>query len=143
MVTEQGLVVPGVSQPTQLTKFAPPVPVAVNVTVDPLLNALANGPGLAPLRPAGLLVTVPAPLPENVRVSALVLLPPPPLPVKHATLPVMNPVTTAPEEEIPPALVFVVAVADTSVPPHENPVTVTRPEESTVIIWGVFEAQVT
>ena len=140
MATEQGLVVPGVSQPTQLTKFDPPVPVAVNVTVEPVVNWARHGVGLAQLRPMGELVTVPAPLPEKVSVKAGDE-PPPPAPAQ-VTLPVMNPVTTAPEEEMPPELVFVVTVAEMSVAPHVAPVTVTRPAESTVIIFVVLDAVV-
>ena len=55
----------------------------------------------------------------------------------------MYPVTIAPDEEMPPELLFVLAVAETKVPPHESPVTVRSPAVSTVIICGVFEAQVT
>lgn len=49
----------------------------------------------------------------------------------------------APEEEMPPGLVFVVAVAVIDAVPQDNPVTVRSPEEFTVIICGVFELQVT
>jgi hypothetical protein len=55
----------------------------------------------------------------------------------------MYPVTSAPDEEIPPELWFVVRVAEIKVPPHAIPVTVSNPDESTVIICGVFDAQVT
>jgi len=94
-----------------------------------------------------LLVTVPLPFPEKakLRIGAAPPPPPPPppVPVKQVTFPVMNPVTRAPEEEIPPALMFVVTVADTSVAPHASPVTVITPEELTVIICGVFDVHVT
>jgi len=40
-------------------------------------------------------------------------------------------------------LVFVFAVAETSVPPHDKPVAESNPVELTVNIWGVFEDQVT
>lgn len=63
--------------------------------------------------------------------------------MKHTTLPVMNPVTNAPEEEIPPELLPVVIVAEIRLAPHASPVTVSTPDESTVIICGVLEVQVT
>ena len=67
-------------------------------------------------------------------------MPPPPLElVKQATFPVIDPVTIAPDDEIPPALELVFTVAETSVAPQARPVTVRSPEESTVIICGVFE----
>jgi hypothetical protein len=43
---------------------------------------------------------------------------------------------------MPPALVFVLTVAETSVAPHAFPVAVSKPVELTVNIWGVFENQV-
>ena len=71
-------------------------------------------------------------------------MPPPPLElVKQATFPVIDPVTMAPDDEIPPALELVFTVAETSVAPQARPVTVRSPEESTVIICGVFEFHVT
>ena len=51
--------------------------------------------------------------------------------------------TIAPEDEIPPVLLFVFTVAETSVAPQARPVTVRSPEASTVIIWGVLEVHVT
>jgi hypothetical protein len=76
-----------------------------------------------------------------VRLGPVVL--PPLVPVKQITFPVINPVTTAPVEEIPPALVLVVIVAETRDPPQESPVAVRRPVALTVIIWVSFDAQVT
>ena len=69
----------------------------------------------------------------------------PPLPdeLKQTTLPVMYPVTSAPWEEIPPLLVFVVTVAAISVLPHDCPTTVNIPDESTVIICGSLDDHVT
>ena len=90
----------------------------------------------------GELVTVPEPLPENVAVNAGEPAPPP-LAVKQVTFAVMKPVTSAPDEDIPPELLFVVTVAEMSVPPHASPVTVITPEESTVTICGVLDDHVT
>jgi hypothetical protein len=55
----------------------------------------------------------------------------------------MKPVMTAPDEEIPPALLFVFDVAETSVAPHDFPVVVSNPLASTVNICVVLDAQVT
>jgi hypothetical protein len=55
----------------------------------------------------------------------------------------MKPVTSAPDDDIPPALLFVVTVAEISVAPHAAPVTVSNPLESTVAICGVFDVHVT
>jgi hypothetical protein len=55
----------------------------------------------------------------------------------------MNPVTIAPDDEIPPELLLVFTVAEMIVPPHATPVTVITPAESTVITCGVFEVRVT
>jgi hypothetical protein len=120
-----------------------PLGTAVNVTVVALAKEelVQLTDELAQLSPAGELVTVPEPVPAKLIVRLGPELPPPPVPVKQTTLPVMNPVTTAPVEDIPPALVLVVNVAETSVPPHVNPVTVSRPEASTVIICMSFDAR--
>lgn len=115
------------------------------MTVLPLGNVAEHVPTeLAQLSPDGLLATVPVPVPWNVSVMLGPEPPPPPLPdEKQVTLPVMEPVTNAPFDEIPPVLVFVVIVAEIKVPPQESPVTVSNPDESTVIICGVFEDHVT
>ena len=84
-------------------------------------------------------MTVPDPAPAKVTVRAG----PVPLLLKHTTLAVMNPVTIAPDDEIPPELLLVFTVAEMIVPPHATPVTVITPAESTVIICGVFEVHVT
>jgi hypothetical protein len=55
----------------------------------------------------------------------------------------MYPVTIAPDEDTPLPSLFVVAVADTKVPPQAWPVADNRPAELTVNICGVFEDQVT
>jgi hypothetical protein len=117
--------------------------VAVSVTVVPLINAwVMHGPGLLQVpSPVGLLPTLPDPL-AKVTLSAGFPLPPPD-PVKQTTLPVMYPVTRAPEEESPPELVFVVNVAETSVAPQLSPVAVSSPVELTVIICVSFELHVT
>jgi len=86
-------------------------------------------------------VTVPEPLPRNVKVRAG-LPEPPPDEVKQTTFAVIYPVTTAPDEDKPPELLFVVTVAEISVPPHDSPVAVSNPVELTVNIWGVFDDQV-
>ena len=65
------------------------------------------------------------------------------LPVKQATLAVIVPITSAPDEDIFPMLLFVITVAVIRVPPQASPVAVIRPVELTVTICGVFEAQVT
>lgn len=117
--------------------------VAVSVTVVPLVNAcVMHGPGLSHVpKPVGLLVTLPGP-PVKITLNGGFPLPPPD-PVKQTTFPVMYPVTTAPEDESPPALLFVVNVADTSVVPQLPPVAVSSPLELTVIIPVSFELQVT
>jgi hypothetical protein len=123
-----------------------PLATAVNVTVVPLAKEelVQLTDELAQLSPAGELVTVPEPLPVKLMVRLGPVVPPPLLvPVKQITFPVMNPVTTAPVEEIPPALVLVVIVAETRVPPQESPVAVRSPVASTVIIWVSFDIQVT
>ena len=56
--------------------------------------------GLEQLRPNGELATVPEPLPRNVKVRPG-LPEPPPDPVKQTTFAVINPVTTAPDDDIP------------------------------------------
>ena len=129
-----GLVLPGELQFVQLPNVDPAAGVAVSVTGVPTGKAwVTQGDGLEQLNPEGLLETVPEPLPVNVNVNAGFPAPLPE-PVKQVTFPVINPVTIAPEDEMPPVLVFVFTVADTSVAPQASPVTVRSPEESTVII---------
>ncbi len=129
-----GFVVPGESHPVQLPKTDVPLGVAVRVTGVPVGNAcVTQGPGLEQLNPRGELTTDPDPFPWNVKVSAGLLLPLPD-PVKQTTFPVMYPVTTAPDDEIPPELLLVVTVAEIRVAPQASPVTVNMPDESTVII---------
>ncbi|HXY02847.1 MAG TPA: hypothetical protein VEI49_04675 [Terriglobales bacterium] len=65
------------------------------------------------------------------------------LPVKQVTFAVIVPVTIAPEEEIPPVLLFVFTVAEIKVFPQAWPVAVINPVELTVTICGVFEVHVT
>ena len=138
-----GLVVPDESHPVQLPNDDPTPGVAVRVTCVPTAKAcVTQGPGLEQLKPDGVLETVPEPLPVNVKVNAG--LPAPlPEPVKQVTFPVIYPVIIAPEDEIPPVLEFGFTVAETSVAPQARPVTVSSPEESTVIICGVLELHVT
>ena len=134
-----GLVVPGESHPCQLPKVEGAVGVAVRVTIVPTGKAWV-AQAVEQLKPAGLLETVPEPRPENPSDNSG---PPPPELVKQTTFPVINPVTIAPAEVNPPALEFVVTVAETSVFPQEMPVTVKSPVESTVIICGVLEVHTT
>jgi hypothetical protein len=129
----------GVSQAVQLANVDPVFGAALSATVAPLGNAAAQGPGLKQLKPCEESVTAPEPFPVKVTVRAGAPAPPP----LHTTLAVMEPVTIAPDDEIPPELLFVFTVAEMIVPPHAAPVTVITPEESTVIICGVFELHVT
>jgi hypothetical protein len=129
-----GLVVPAELHPDQPPNVDPDAGVAVSVTGVLTGKAwVTQGPGLEQLNPDGLLETVPEPLPVNVNVNAGFPAPLPE-PVKQVTFPVIYPVTIAPEDEMPPVLVFVFTVAETSVAPQASPVTVRSPEESTVII---------
>lgn len=138
-VTEHGFAVSGV-QFVQLLNVDEPVGMAVSITVLPTANCPTHDTGATHevAKPDGELVTVPNPAPAKVTVRVA-----DPLPEKQITFPVIDPVTTAPEDESPPALVFVCRVADTSVVPHVNPVAVSRPVEFTVIIWVVLEAHAT
>ncbi len=63
--------------------------------------------------------------------------------MKQTTFAVMVPLTSAPEEEIPPALSLVVNVAEMILAPHASPVAVIIPVGLTLTIPGVFEDQVT
>ena len=119
----------------------PPTGVALRVTVVPLAKLALHAPCwvLEQLIPPGELVTVPEPLPakRTVRIGD------PPVLVKQTTFAVMDPVTMAPDEDSPPALLFVVTVAETREPPHANPVAVSSPVELTENICVSFEAHVT
>ena len=55
----------------------------------------------------------------------------------------MEPVTRAPDEDIFPALLFVVTVAEIRVLPQASPVAVITPVELTVTICGVLDTQLT
>jgi hypothetical protein len=112
------------------------------VTRLPLVNCARHALGLEQLKPVGELVTFPDPFPRKVNVRAGDPVPPP-LAVKQTTFAVMKPVTSAPDDEIPPELLLVVTVAEISVAPHVAPVTVITPAEFTVTICGVFEVHVT
>lgn len=79
IVTVQGFTSLGVSQPNQLPNTDEPMGAAVSTTVVPVTNWARHGDGLAQLRPGGELVTVPAPLPANVRVRTGEDPPPPEL----------------------------------------------------------------
>ena len=106
MVTEHGLAVSGV-QFVQLLNVDEPVGAAVSITVVPAPNCPTQDVGATHgrLKPAGEMVTVPKPAPAKVTVRVGFWVPP--LPEKQITFPVIEPVTIVPEEEIPPALVFV------------------------------------
>jgi hypothetical protein len=127
-------VIPDVeSQPAQLPKVEPLLGVAVSVTLMPLVKGalhVAVHPS-----PAGTLVTVPEPTPikSTVRVG---------LP-KQTTFAFMVPLTRAPDEEMFPALLFVVTVAETRAFPQAIPVGVSSPAEETVTMSGRLEAQAT
>ena len=130
-----------VHPPDQPPNEDDPTGVAVRVTEVPLEKlALQFTAVLGQLIPEGELVTVPEPLPAKTTVK---IGPPPPLLVKQTTFAVIFAVTIAPDEDNPPALLFVVTVAETSEPPHAMPVAVSRPVELTVNIWVSFEAHVT
>lgn len=118
--------------------------VAVRVIGVPLAKLALHVVGwlLAQLIPAGELVTVPVPLPGKLTVR-IGDPPPEPVLVKQTTFAVMDPVTMAPDEDSPPALLFVVAVAETREPPHAKPVAVSSPVELTENICVSFDAQVT
>jgi hypothetical protein len=94
---------------------------------------------VAQLIPKGELVTVPEPLPAKLTVRTGA----PPVLVKQTTFAVIDPVTMAPDEDSPPALLFVVTVAETREPPQAKPVAVSSPVELTENICVSFEAQVT
>ena len=131
------------SHPPQLPNTDAPAGVAVNVRAVPLATRKAHGVGVAQLIACAESVTDPEPLPPKATVRTGEPAPPPPVPVKQTTFAVINPVTIAPDEDSPPALLPVVTVAEIRVPPHDSPVAVSNPAELTVNIWGVFDDQVT
>ena len=103
-MTEHVLAVCGVQFDVQLLNVDEGEGAAVSITVLPAANSPRHDAG-APqgrAKPAGELVTVPNPAPTKVTVRVT-----DPLVTKQITFPVIDPVTTAPEEEIPPALVLV------------------------------------
>jgi hypothetical protein len=63
--------------------------------------------------------------------------------VKQTTFAVIDPVTMAPDEDSPPALLFVVTVAETREAPHAKPVAVSSPLEVTENICVSLDAHVT
>ena len=85
---------------------------------------------------------VPEPAPLKVTVSVGLEPVPPPLP-KQTTFAVMVPETIAPFEDLFPALLLVVTVAEIRVFPHSKPVAVIRPVGLTVTMPGASEAHVT
>jgi hypothetical protein len=90
------------------------------------------------------LVTVPVPPPRKLTVRIGAAPPPPLVLVKQTTLAVIEPVTTAPEEDTPDPSAFVVRVAEIRVfGPQTAPVTVISPVELTVTSWLSLDAQVT
>lgn len=88
------------SQPTQFPKTEPLFGTAFKITVVPFGKLVLHV--LPHPSPAGELLTVPEPLPVKFTVRRGAPLPEP-LP-KHTTFAVMLPVTTAPDEDRPPAL---------------------------------------
>lgn len=119
--------------------------VAVRVTVVPTGKLSTQLIAVVAQLKVGL-VTVPVPLPRKltVRIGAAPPPPPPLVSVKQTTLAVMEPVTTAPEEDTPDPSAFVVSVAEIRVfGPQTTPVTVISPVELTVTSWLSLDAQVT
>jgi hypothetical protein len=93
--------------------------VAIRVTVVPLAKLALHVPWLlAQIIPTGELVTVPEPWPAKLTVR-IGDPPPEPVLVKHTAFAFMDPVTMAKDEDSPPALLFVVTVAETREPPRE------------------------
>jgi hypothetical protein len=117
--------------------------VAVSVRAVPLVIRKAHGVGAAQFIASAESIAVPEPLPPKATVRTGEPAPPLPLLVKQTTFAVINPVTTAPDDDIPPALLPVLTVAEINVPPQDSPVAVSKPvAASTVNIWGVFDDQV-
>jgi hypothetical protein len=127
---------PGIeSHPDQPPKV--PVAFAVKVTGEPEVNAALQV--WVQIRPGGVLVTVPVPVPMNVIVKVGLVA----LPVSQTTLTVIVPDTMAPVDEIPPSVLFFVMVAVTKPVPQSCPVAVSNPVELMVASPGVFETHVT
>jgi hypothetical protein len=128
----------GLSHPAQLA-VVPLVTAADKVTVVPVgkLPVQEDPPLNAQPRPAGELDTVPAPMPDESTVIVGPVL------VKQTRFAVIDPVTTAPDEDTPEPSLFVVNEAETSAEPQAWAVAVSRPVALTANICGVFEAQVT
>jgi len=137
MVRVHGFVLGELLQFCQLPKVEPVPGFAVKVNAVPV--GISYTHALEQLIFNGEISTVPEPLPAKVTVSAGPL--PLPLPVKHTTLAVMEPVTTAPDEDTPELSLFVVTLAETMAPPHRSPVAVRRPVELIVTNCGVFDSQ--
>lgn len=106
-VSVQGLMFGAESHPAQFPNTDVPTGDAVRVRAVPLAYWKRHGVGVAQLRASAVSVTVPAPFPPKVTVRTGEFAPPPPEPVKQTTLPVMYPVTIAPDEDKPPVLVLV------------------------------------
>jgi hypothetical protein len=117
----------------------PLVTAAVKVTVVPVgkLPVQEDPPLNAQPRPAGELDTVPAPVPDEFTVIVGPVL------VKQTRFAVIDPVTTAPDEDTPEPSLFVVSDAETIVEPQAWAVVFSNPVELTVNICGVLETQVT
>jgi hypothetical protein len=131
------------SQPPQLPNVDPAFGVAVTVTFVPLAKLRLQGFDVH-VKFNGTVVMLPEPAPAKVTVRTGVPEPePPPLLPKQTTFAVMLPVTIAPDEDLPPALLFVVTVAVMREFPQAKPVAVIRPAELTVTTCGLLEAQVT
>jgi len=133
------------SHPTQLPNVDVPVGVAVNVTTVPLVKFALQA--LEQPSPAGELLTVPVPVPAKSTVS-VGWAPLPPKPghpgvFMSLTVTTIVEVMSAPEELLFPVLWFVCTVAETSAPPHADPVGKSTPVGVTVATVSVFEAQVT
>jgi len=136
--------VPVQPPPDQPPKVEGAIAVAVRVTVVPAGKLSTQLIAVLAQLKVGL-VTVPVPLPRKLTVKiGAAPPPPPPVSVKQTTLAVMEPVTTAPEEDTPDPSAFVVTVAETRVfGPQTTPVTVISPVELTVTSWVSLDAQVT
>ncbi len=116
------------SHPAQFPKV-PLVAAAVRVTEVPVGKLPEQ---LEPLlreqpSPAGELETVPAPAPDESIVTVG------PVPVKQVTVAVIDPVTTAPDEDTPdPSELVVVSAVIRTFGPQTTPVAVISPVEFTV-----------
>jgi hypothetical protein len=132
-----------VQPPDQPSKAEGAIGVAVRVTVVPAGKLSTQLIAVLAQLKVGL-VTVPVPLPRKLTVRIGAAPPLPPVLVKQTTLAVMEPVTTAPEEDTPDPSAFVVSVAEIRVfGPQTTPVAVISPVELTVTSWLSLDAQVT